>query len=133
MAAKWAELGSGGSPGTMAEKKAALVAGGLAVLSKGAALAKAGGGASIGAFKVTRPCRTPPPPPAAPSPSCAPWCSEGTRCGSRPEQAAPAQPTGAIPGAGAHREECRRRLPDLPGLLIVRRTRKARGGSCSVE
>jgi hypothetical protein len=28
----------------MAEKKAALVAGGLAVLSKGAALAKAGGG-----------------------------------------------------------------------------------------
>ena len=66
MAAKWAELGSGGSPGTMAEKKAALVAGGLAVLSKGAALAKAGGGASIGAFKVTRPCRTPPPPPPVP-------------------------------------------------------------------
>ena len=50
----------------MAEKKAALLAGGLAVLSKGAALAKAGGGASMGAFKVTRPCRTPPPPPPPP-------------------------------------------------------------------
>ena len=52
----------------MAEKKAALLAGGLAVLSKGAALAKAGGGASMGAFKVTRPCRTPPPPPPPPPP-----------------------------------------------------------------
>jgi len=102
MAAKWAELGSGGSPGTMAEKKAALVAGGLAVLSKGAALAKAGGGASIGAFKVTRPCRTPPPPPpplprhARPGARKAPAAAPGLSRRHPPSQRGPSRGQGRI-------------------------------------